>query len=435
MVIGLGLVIFEMQTAFLLGRLGPTGRLIVFFCGTGFSVWGLKEVIAGFFPGLSKTGYSFRLPREGLIYLVIMCMLFIGSLIGRNNLLLMVFASLCGPFVMNGWFTFTMLRMLKVSRIVPDRVMAGDPFTTSIRLENRKSWLTVWLMTVHDSVTQGKEWISPEVLFVRVPSKTERQGHYQLCLRTRGRYQFGPVSITTRFPLGLVERGNRLEVIDKLLVYPRVGHLKPEWRRLLQNSTELVSHVRTMAGPNNDEMSRIREYRRGDDPRMIHWRTSARVNELMVCEYEESRDRDLLLLIDGWLPTKATDADRENFERGLRFATTICMDHLRGSRESSLFVQIAGKKNYFWRGDQGESHADDLLDAFAEVTAASEISLEQLFSGFEDQLSFKRRVVVVTARPAEVREAVQNRATMRISDPQIYGTTIDELSVVFEDSV
>lgn len=431
MIVGLGLVIFEMQTEFLLSRLGSSGRIIIFFCGTGFSVWGLKELIAGIYPVFSKTGNSFRLPREGFAYLVIMCVLFIGSLIGRNNLLLMVFASLIGPWVMNGWITFTMLKLLKVSRVLPERIMAGETFTTSLILENQNSWLPAWLMTVHDSITKGDGWISPEVLFVRVPAKSERQGHNQLRLRERGRFQFGPVRITTRFPLGLVERGTRLDVINELLVYPRMGHLTAQWRQLLQNSTELVSDVRTVAGPFNDEMSRIREYRHGDDPRLIHWRTSARVNELMVCDYDESRDRDLLLIIDGWIATETGEVESENFERGLSFATTVCMDHLRNSRESSLVVELATKKPFSWRGDHAESHVENLLDAFAETEAIAQLEVNQILDGVDHGSSSKQRIVIITSRPKAIREAIQHSMDTRFFDAQVYGTSLAELSSVF----
>lgn len=433
MVIGLGLVIFEMQTEFLVSRIGTTGRIVIFVCGTGFSVWGLKEIIAGFFPGYTKTGYSFRLPQEGYIYLVIMFVFFVGSLIGRNNLLLLVFSSLAGPFVMNGWFTFTMLRLLKVQRIIPERVMAGEPFTTTLVLENRKTWLTIWLMTVHDGVSRSDFWFSPKVLFVRVPSNSSRQGHYQLLLKKRGVYEFGPVRVTTRFPLGLVERGNRFELIDELFVYPRTGHLTATWRRLLQNSTELVSDVRTMAGPFNDEMSNIREYRQGDDPRMIHWRTSARTTELMVCEYEESRDRDLLMIIDGWLPADTDDAIKENFERGLRFATTVCMEHLRGSRISSLYVRLSAEEPLNWRGDQGESRIEDLLDAFARADGSPLVEVDTLFENLDTMKSGKRRVVVISARPAEVEAALARQRDLRFGDAQIYGTSQSELQSVFVD--
>lgn len=434
MLVGMGLVIFEMQTAFLLGRIGPTGRLVVIFCGTGFSVWGLKEVITGIYPSLAKTGYSFELPREGLVYLVMMCALFIGSLIGRNNLLLMVFACLAGPFVMNGWITFTMLRGLQVRRQLPQRVMAGDLFSVSLTLENRKSWLTVWLMTVHDSITRGDSWLKPEILFVRVPSGSQRQGHYQLKLPDRGRYQFGPLHVTSRFPLGLVQRGTRLDLIDQISVYPRVGYLKSEWRKLLARSTELVHDVPTVRGPNNDEMSRVREYRLGDEPRMIHWKTTARMNELMVCEYEESRDRHLLLIIDAWSPPAPLANQLEDFERGLRFAITVCMDQLRNNRESSLVVKFAARPSEIWQGDLGEMHVDRLLETFAALEPTSAVDLSELFTGLDESMTRHRRLVVLSLRPEAVRAALQQRGVAGVLDSQVYGMTATDLEPVFQEA-
>ena len=427
MIVGLGMVVLEMTTGFTFRELGMAGRVAVIVSGTALSIWGLKDVIAGLFPRWTRSSDSFLLPIEGIAYLVIMIALFVGSLVGRSNMLLMVFSSLAGPFVMNGWFTFTMLRNLRGSRILPERVMAGETFTTTLILENRKKWLTIWLMRTLDAVTDGKGVMNPEVLFVRVPAGTSRQGHYQLRLRNRGRYQFGPITVTTRFPLGLVRRGTRLNSKNELLVHPRIGALLPEWRRLLQHSVELVSDVKTQAGPFHDELSRIREFRTGDDPRMIHWKTSARTNELMVREYEESRDRDLLLIVDSW-----SDGDDNGFELGLQFATTVCMEHLRSSRESSLNVRFAGKEIVDWRGDSSDSHIEHLLDTFAVATTSPDIEVSDLLTGIDENTSTQYRVVIVTGRPEAVREALLSASDIVHLDIQVFGTSTEEMSRIFQ---
>jgi len=414
MIIGLCMVILEFQTGLMMSRLGVGGRVVSIVCGTGFSVWGLKELISNYWPRMSGRGFHFKLPLEGGLYLLIMIVLFIGALIGRSNLLMMVFAMMAGPFVINGKFTYTMLQRLHVRRELPERIMAGETFTAAMTLVNKKSWLSAWLMTLHDSVTHSAGYLTPEVLFIRVPPSDERRGHYQLRLLQRGRYEFGPVDVTTRFPLGLVERGVQTEVRDHLLVYPRIGHLRTGWRDHLQNSVELVSHVKPQSGPFNDDLYRIREYRPGDDTRMIHWRTSARMNELMVCDYKESRDRDLALVVDPWIPENATDEDRERVELALRFATTICMDQLHNSRESSLVVRILGETVRDWHGDTLDNHIESLLDAFAVIEASPIPAVEEFVLGL-DQAPFRQgRMLIVTARPDAIAELLQ-RAEVKIN--------------------
>lgn len=46
------------------------------------------------------------IPREGIGYLLIMAVLFVGSSLTQSNMLLLVFAAMAGPFVVNGWLTW-----------------------------------------------------------------------------------------------------------------------------------------------------------------------------------------------------------------------------------------------------------------------------------------------------------------------------------------
>ena len=64
----------------------------------------------------------------------------------------------------------------------------------------------------------------------------------------------------------------------------------------------------------------IPEYRPGDAIRRIHWRTSARADELMVREFEENRDEDAALLVDLWSDGKSAP---EYFETVISFVATI----------------------------------------------------------------------------------------------------------------
>ncbi|WP_437205537.1 DUF58 domain-containing protein [Planctomicrobium sp. SH664] len=430
--LGIGFIVFELKTNIFQRRMGVAGHWVILFSFVGIALWGLKEMISSMLPGAAHRSMRFSIPKEGLFYLGIMVVLFVGSLMGRNNPLLLVFTLLAGPFVMNGWYTFTLLRRLRVKRQLPDRVMAGETFVCSVVLENRKWWLSVWMMTVHDRVTSWRGSLETKVLFMRVPAGRETTGHYHLQLLERGRYEFGPVHITTRFPLGLVERGVRLNDRQQLLVHPRLGRLNPEWRRQLQHSAELVNHLRPVAGIFQDEMHRIREYRPGDDPRMIHWKTSARMNELMVCDYQESRDRDLILIVDAWTSEAQTEADRDKLERALRFAATVCMSYLHNARQSSLNVRLFGKEVVDWRGNCGDQHADVLLDELA-LLESSQHQVFPLINGLDTDYSRQRRVIIISTRPHVVSSAIARWTNGNTMDVQVYGSTSEDLSSVFYD--
>ena len=163
-------------------------------------------------------------------------------------------------------------------------------------------------MSAHDTIQNGEERLDPSVLFARVPAGGRRSGHYHARLMRRGRYRFGPAQLTARFPLGIVERGLVFPLPGEILVYPRLGRLSARWMREHFLATDLVERRELRQGAFDDEFHRIREFRWGDNPRAIHWRTSARHNALMVREYHQSRDLNLMVLCDLWLPAAPDDA-------------------------------------------------------------------------------------------------------------------------------
>lgn len=434
---GLGLSAIELATHFVDRRLGFYGHATILICGTLFSVWGLKELIAGWWPRLGRNGLirnRFHIPTEGWAFLLIMFVLFIGSLIGRFNPLMLVFSMMAGAFVMNGWLTFTYLKGVTVERLLPERVMAGEPFSVEITLRNRKSWLSAWLMTVQDHVSGAQTELAPEVAFIRIPAGDHQRGHYQLILARRGVHEFGPVFVDTRFPLGLVERGLNLSVAAKLRVYPRLGRLHPDWKRKLQNATEQTSSQVASGGIFEDEFHRLREYRPGDDLRSIHWRTTARRNELMVREYRDSRDRSLLILIDSGMPAESDTATLNDFEHALSFAATVCVDAIRNSRESRTTLAVKGATLWVWRGGSGGERIEGLLDALAELKPNPQRPLAPLFEATTADRSNQPRILLLTLRPQDALAEIQGLSAQdhSLGSVQILPIGSPDLQQIFE---
>lgn len=410
MAVGLGLAFIEIRTGFAQSRLGTAGRTILLTCGVFFSVWGLKEVVAGLWPSLSRSRigrHRFAIPAEGQLYLVIMFVLFIGSMLGRSNPLILVFSLMAGPFVVNGWLTFTLLKRLKVRRKLASRAMAGELTSVEISLENDKWWLSAWLMQVVDLVANGNERLQPTVLFARVPPGGRRSASYQLQLMQRGAYELGPIQINTRFPLGLVERGLILDVSDRILVYPRIGRLQANWASQLRHSMQLAAVKQARGGSMDEEFHKLREYRRGDDLRTVHWKTSARRNDLMVREFQESREQNLIVLLDAWQPLQAQQGDVDAAELAIALATSIIADERRRSSEATPFFAALGKHAFNWGGGSGSHRMESLLDGLALLEAAAQTSLAPLLEACMAQYTSRHQILLISSRPDSIEELVR----------------------------
>jgi uncharacterized protein (DUF58 family) len=399
--------------------------------------WGLKQCLSGGRPARrSRIGlgrYRVLLPRQGLIYLVIMAVMFVGSLLGRSNMLMLVFALMAGPFVLNGWITFSMLQRTRVTRRVPPRAMAGEPVSVEVTLENNKFVLSSWLMSVEDQISNGAERLESGVLFARVPPRDRRHAHYQIRLMQRGRYAFGPTQMTTRFPLGLVERGLLFNAPDEILVHPRLGRLSSAWKRKHLLASELVHRSELRRGAFDDEFHNIREYRWGDNPRAIHWRTSARKNEIMMREFHQSRDQNLIVLLDLWTPRWPVDEDHERVELAVSFAATVCVTQMRQSRDANMCLAAAGSRFTLWEGLSGPASIEDLMDTLALLQPGASNGIPRLVEQARIWSAPNIRIVLITTR-REV-DAVQAEfagASETTSPVQIVEADGRALASVFE---
>ena len=381
-----------------------------------------KHLLAG--TELTSIRHRFALPRQGAVYVVIMIVLFVGSLQTRSNMLLLVFAMMAAPFVLNGGIIVSMLKNLSVTRSIPESVVAGERFTVELHLSNRKSILSSQLLTVTDRVANEREVLEPSSLVARIPANESRVARYQLELRDRGRYQLGPVSIETRYPLGIVERGITLELPGEVIVFPRIGRLTPAWFRQHGHADEIVQRSDTRRGVYDDEFHRIREYRSGDNPRAIHWRSSARQGELMIREFHQSRNQDLVILLDLWRPSSKDVVATDRVELAISFAATISRTQMLRSRDSRVALGAVGAKFEAWSGATGPAGLESLMKLLANVEAGPQPDLTELLTWGRTQRGPTTRTLLLTSRPRK------NGTIPALEDAQVNRDGGSELRII-----
>lgn len=121
----------------------------------------------------------------------------------------------------------------------------------------------------------------------------------------RGWNPLGPLEAHSRYPFGLVSAKIQLAETESVLVHPATSAIhwdpllktipwKPRDRRNHLAGSRLARH-RPFA---QEEFHAMRAFRPGDSPRLVHWRTSARRGLLIVREFEDPPNRELVLEFD-----------------------------------------------------------------------------------------------------------------------------------------
>ncbi|MFG1893021.1 DUF58 domain-containing protein [Micromonospora zamorensis] len=179
---------------------------------------------------------------------------------------------------------------LTVTRLAdPDRVARGEPASMTLTVRNSGRLRSANLLAEDRC---GDRTVPVPVLRLRPGRDTEVR--YDVPTHRRGVVPVGPLRVTRRDPLGLVALARPYGATVPVWVYPRVHPLSavPTGAgRSLDGRVDGVPH-------GSITFDSLREYVVGDELRRVHWRTSARVGELMVRENVDTSLPRLVVLLD-----------------------------------------------------------------------------------------------------------------------------------------
>ena len=172
----------------------------------------------------------------------------------------------------------------------------------------------------------------------RVPSLEPgamAEARYDLTTARRGAVPVGPLVVSVGDLFGLVERRVEVAGTGRLVVHPRIhpvlalpGSPTGETRR------GRTSPARAARG---DDFFALREYEVGDDLRRVHWRSTARMGDLMLRQDELRFGEVATVLLD----TRAAAHRGDSFERALEVAASVAAALVEDGRRLR-FVTTAG---------------------------------------------------------------------------------------------
>jgi hypothetical protein len=243
---------------------------------------------------------------------------------------------------------------LRVRRVLPPAIHAGTPYLMGIALENRKRRLPSFSIEVEDLIDGVRSRSAA------TSSSCPRGG----CRRRRTATRWHGADATacrvsgwrTKFPFGLVPRVRAVADVDELYVYPA---LIPAPEALLRGLPAYPAPGRSAAPSRQGEFHGLRAFRPGDDPRDIHWRSSARRGIPLLREKEDEETREATVILDN-----AADAadDPAAFERAVSEAAGICVE--LAHRGFSVGLAVRGGEV---RAAVGAAQAERILRALAVI--------------------------------------------------------------------
>jgi len=354
----------------------------------------------------------------------------------RNQAFLWVIPALLSATLITG-FTWPrwLVRKLSVSRSGPSRAEEGETIQFRVVLENH-GWLPRFMVEVVDhlpfvgladtSIGSGQKTLG---VLAYLPAGKRQEFDVPVVCEKRGYYRLGPVGLASSFPLGLTEaKVSRNEGVQNLTIYPDVFPILSLPLRGAPSQIHRGGYL-LPEGAGAAEFSGLREYRRGDNPRHVHWPTTARLNELMVREYEPLASACLYIALDQAAESNIGLGKESTFEYAVRIAASMA----RSACTQNIRTRIAGEGRRSLRGlgGSGDGHFQGILDELAVIAADGTLPYAQVLNDI-GTLCARGETVVVFLSEHDSRQSatLQALATLCARQVHLFAIVFDQRSFV-----
>ncbi|MBA2876892.1 DUF58 domain-containing protein [Thermaerobacillus caldiproteolyticus] len=254
---------------------------------------------------------------------------------------------------------FYPLHKLKIVRIVnQQQYHAGDRFNVTIQMTAPIFFPIVYIIAedewppsiqMHYQRQNAKTILSP--LW-----KKEFSWTYELRELPRGEHVFSTIRLKMTDFFGLVEKEVTYSAENTILVYPR--YIEMTYRKVGQRFDQGVTASPLLLHRDMTIAVGVREYAQGDRFSWIHWKASARKNELMTKDFEERQSEDLIVFLNR-TPTPL-------FEDMVTFSASLIRAAIKKGVQTG-FVSVGSDRVIFPARD-GEAHLHRLFYYLAKVT-------------------------------------------------------------------
>jgi uncharacterized protein (DUF58 family) len=269
-------------------------------------------------------------------------------------------------------------RLALVRTVSPQLVTAGQPARVNLALTNEgRTPSGVLLLEDHVPYVLGTR---PRFVLDGIGHGWRRQVSYQVRSDVRGRFEIGPMTVRVGDAFGLVELGRAFRMTVPLVVTPRTVPL----------STIPLGGGWTGSGDNRPrafamgsaEDVTVREYRQGDDLRRVHWRSSARLGELMVRREEQPWQSRATVLLDNRLVAHRGQGVASSLEAAVSAAASVTV-HLSQRGFQVRLVTSGGEADVAagWHLRDTDLNVRPLLESLAVVQLEQRGQLDTSWMG------------------------------------------------------
>lgn len=181
-----------------------------------------------------------------------------------------------------------------VVRLVPGVARVGDTvvLTWSFRNTTRRPVTVAWAEDMAPSLGGERRGV------ITIDARSDGEASTSMVPTRRGSTTLGPITLRVAGPLGLCARQAQVGGVDAVHIRPDVSPTRPRRAaRSSQGRRGTGAHSSPAVGGAGD-FEQLRDYIAGDDPRLIDWNATARLDRPIMRTQRTERYRPVTVLVD-----------------------------------------------------------------------------------------------------------------------------------------
>lgn len=241
-----------------------------------------------------------------------------------SNILFMTLSLLLSSLVLSGILSLINFQKLSWVLKTPEHLQVGEVGMAEVALQNGKRIFPS--MSIVFQVGSSVELAGRRLYLKHAVSAGESASlEWTFVPERRGRFVVHLHGVESKFPFGFLLKGMGDTVEESVLVWPARAEYSfspnADGRRFQTGVS------RRKAGAGSDLLN-LRNYERGDTPRLIHWKATARMNKLMVRQLAQEGESGFQL----WLDIYSSEWTAAQFETLCSVACALAEDLLHAGR-------------------------------------------------------------------------------------------------------
>jgi uncharacterized protein (DUF58 family) len=287
-----------------------------------------------------------------------------------------------------------------VERVLPQFGTVGEPMSYGIVIQNQTAKTQAGLALLENladpriSLEEFLEYVHPksataksfhlaqrwrptgvpapkEISLPALAPGRETEARVELTPLGRGPLRFTGLTVTRADPFGLVRAFVTVPLAQSVLILPKRYFLPPialpGTMKYQQGGVALASSV-----GESEEFVSLRDYRRGDPLRHLHWKSWAKTSRPIIKEFQEEFFVRHGLVLDTFAGPEGSEVFEEAVSVAASFACTI------ETQESLLDLMFVGPQAFCFTAGRGLAHTEQMLETLASVSLCRDKSLSAL---------------------------------------------------------